>query len=165
MIDISKNYVHKSSFPVNISSANNTYGKIWNGVTQRNTDNGELGIKGDYVNYDQYEIDDLADNTISENNGFAGIIRGKSPDNLWEIEVTALPSDAIVVYLYNSPVSEYPEVELQDEKLFYTKSGVRIQAMELKVTDVFTMSDNGFSGKDPKAGAAVTYSGNKYVVA
>lgn len=159
-IDFTINKTHNASFPIKVASAMGQYGHIFNGVVARNTDNGQLGTKGDYQDYDQYEVDDLA----ALNNGFEGVIRGQAPDGLWEIEVTALPSDKTVVYLYNSPVSEYPEVELQDEQLFYTKTGERIQAMQLIVNDVFTMSANGFTGT-PVAGKTVTYASNKYVVA
>lgn len=158
-IDVSKNATHNRSFPSKIASAMNQYGHIFNGVLQSDKDNGTLGVKGDYVDYDQYEIDDLA----ATLNGFAGVIRGQHSDGTWEVEVTALPSSGTVCYLYNSPVSPYPEYELQNEKLFYNEDGDVVQAMQLMVNDVFTVSVEGFSGT-PTAGATVTYANDKYVI-
>ncbi len=158
-IDISKNATHNRSFPSKIASAMGQYGHIFNGVLQSQSDNGIIGLKGDYVDYDQYEIDDLA----ATLNGFAGVIRGQHADGTWEIEVTELPATGTVCYLYNSPASSYSEYELQDEKLFYNEKGDVVQAMQLMVNDVFTMSVEGFNGT-PKAGKSVTFANGKYVV-
>lgn len=159
-IDISKNLTHNRSFPSKVASAMDQYGHIFNGVLQKATDNGCLGLKSSYVDYDQYEIEDLADTL----NGFAGVIRGQHADGTWEIEVTELPATGTVCYLYNTPVSPYPEVELQDERLFYNEEGDVVQAMQLMVNDVITMSVEGIDGT-PEAGKAVTYANDKYVVA
>jgi len=153
-IDITKGS-HVVSFPNKIASAMGQYSHVYNIVLQANSDNGALAGRGDYVSFDQYK-------QASPANGFAGRINEQAADGTWYVEVTALPNSE-VLYLYNSPVSEYSERDLQDESLFYNLEGERIQGMVLVVGDVFTISENGFTGT-PAAGKSVTYANGKYVV-
>ena len=154
-IDITKGS-HVVSFPNKIASAMGQYGHVYNIVTTANVDNGTLAGRGSYVSFDQYQQAALA-------NGFAGRINEQAADGTWYIEVTALPASE-ALYLYNSPVSEYSERDLQDESLFYNKQGDVVQGMTLMVGDVFSISANGFTGT-PVANKAVSYSGGKFVVA
>ena len=153
-IDIVKGS-HVVSFPSKIASAMGQFGHVYNIVTTADVDNGALCGRGDYVSFDQYEQAAVA-------NGFAGRINEQAADGSWYIEVTALPDDE-VLYMYNAPVSEYEERELQDESLFYNKSGDVVQGMTLRVGDVFSVSENGITGT-PAANTAVTYSAGKYVI-
>ncbi len=154
-IDITKGS-HVVSFPNKIASAMNQYGHVYNIVLQDDADNGALAGRGDYVSFDQYE-------QAAAPNGFAGRVNEEASDGNWYVEVTAVPASGELLYLYNAPVSEYKERDLQDESLFYNKDGEVVQGMTLMVGDVFTVSTNGFTGT-PTAGAALTYASGKYVV-
>lgn len=149
-IDITKGN-HVVSFPSKIASSVSQYGHIFNTVvTDTAVDNGTLCAKGAYVHFDQYEQEALE---------VADVVTGKIIDQdangLWYVEFTALPAKT-VLYMYNSPVSEYPQREFQDEKLFYNKQDDVVQGMMLMVTDVAEYSDDAFEGT-PALDTAVTY--------
>ena len=74
----------------------------------------------------------------------------------------ALPSDE-VLYLYNSPVSEYSERDLQDESLFYNAQGDVVQGAPLLIGDLFSLSENAFVGT-PAAGKTAEYTSGKYEI-
>lgn len=168
MIDIQKN-LHMSSFPTKIASMMVPEGgKVYNIViTDNKVDNGQLCGRGTYVSFDQYEQDAVPSDTGTPAVTFAGVIRELGADGKWIIEVTQLPKSGEVLYMYNSPVSEYDEFDLQDEALFYSKQGERIQGARLDIGDLFSISPNGFEGNDPADEAAVTYNEttHKYTVA
>ena len=85
---------------------------------------------------------------------------GLSSENTWYIKV----NKAVDTYLvYNSPVSEYPEKELQDEALFYNLAGETAEAIELRKGDIFSVNANGFAST-PAVGSIVTYANGKYTV-
>lgn len=153
-VDIQKG-THVSSFPSKVASMMGQYGHVFNIVLQANCDNGKLALRGDYVSFDQYEESDVTDNANT------GIIRELGADGRWIVEFTALEGE--VLYLYNSPVSEYPEKEFQDEALMYNKAGERIQGATLIVGDMASYSDLAFTGT-PQAGKAVKYAAGKFVV-
>lgn len=153
-IDISKGS-HIKSFPNRVASAMGQYGHVYDIELTANADNGTLAGRGDAVGFGLYEQANVPAS-------FAGRIQGKASDGTYYVEVTGLGGETL--YLYNSPVSEYGIKELQDESLFYNKSGDVVQGMELKVGDVFSISKNGFTGT-PAANYAVSYSGGKYIVA
>lgn len=153
-VDITKG-THVASFPNKIASMMGQYGHVYNIVLQSNTDNGTIGKRGDYVSFDQYEQDDVADNAVQ------GVIRELMADGRWLVEFTTLPAEAL--YLYNSPVSEYPEKEFQDETLMYNKAGEVAQGATLIVGDMATYTDLAFTGT-PVAGKAVKYAAGKFVV-
>lgn len=83
-------------------------------------------------------------------------------DGTFLVEFTKLPATE-VLYLYNSPVSEYNEREFQDEKLWYNKAGDVVQGGVLVIGDKATYSDAAFTGT-PVAGKTVKYAAGKYVV-
>ena len=154
-IDIRKG-AHVSSFPTLISSMMNTYKRVYNIVLTADTDNGMLAGRGDYVSFDNYEQDGVADNAVTV------AIRELGADGRWIVEVTVLPATE-VLYLYNSPVSEYETRDLQDETLFYNKSGEVVQGAPLLIGDLFSLSTNAFTG-DPAAGKTAKFAAGKYVV-
>jgi hypothetical protein len=154
-IDIRKG-THVSSFPTLISSMMNTYKRVYNIVLTADTDNGALAARGDYVSFDNYEQDAVADNAVTV------AIRELGADGRWIVEVTALPATE-VLYLYNSPVSEYRTRELQDETLYYNVSGEVVQGAPLLIGDLFSLSENAFTGT-VAAGKTAKYAGGKYVV-
>lgn len=155
-IDFTKNATHNIAFPSFVASAMGQYGHVINLVMQADTDNGTLAMKGNYVSFEQYEQAAVTANSVK------GIIREASAEGGWYVEFTDLPADP-VFFVYNSPVSPYPEVELRDEALFYNASGDVTQGMELHLGDIVSLSDSAFTGT-PAANTAVTYTNGKYVI-
>ena len=155
-IDVSKNNNHIIAFPSKVASAMDQYGHVINLVLQADSDNGVLATKGAYVSFDQYQTAAVAANTVE------GIIREASAEGGWYVEFTKLPADP-VFFVYNSPVSPYPETELRDEGLFFNKAGDRAQGMELHLGDVVSLSDAAFTGT-PAANTVVKYTNGKYVI-
>ena len=147
---------HVSSFPTKIASMMGQYGHVYNIQLQANTDNGTLVSRGDYVSFDQYEDDVVTANAVE------GIIRELGADGRWIVEITKLPATE-VLYIYNSPVSEYTEKEFQDEALMYNKAGEVAQGATLIIGDLASYSDLAFTGS-PVAGKAVKYASGKFVV-
>ena len=154
-IDFTKNATHAIAFPSKIASAMGQYGHVINFKLLANADNGVLGTKGDYVSFDQYKRVEVADNKVE------GIIREASSEGGWYVEFSKL--DGQIFFVYNTPKSPYPEVELRDEALFYNESGDVTQGMELHLGDIASLSDAAFTGT-PVAGKTVKYSAGKYVV-
>lgn len=154
-VDIQKGN-HIASFPNKIASMMGQYGHVYNIVLGSDTDNGVLVSKGDYISFDQYEDDVVTANAVE------GVIRELMADGRWLIEITKLPATE-VLYVYNSPVSEYNEREFNDETLMYNKAGEVAQGATLIIGDMFTLSDAAFTGT-PVAGKTVKYAAGKYVV-
>ena len=154
-VDITKGS-HIKSFPNKIASMMGQYGHVYNIVLQANTDNGTLCSRGDYVSFDQYEQDAVAANAVEVT------IRELMADGTRLVEVTKLPATE-VLYVYNSPVSEYNEREFNDEQLMYNKAGEVAQGATLILGDMFTLSDNAFTGTIAD-GAVAKYSAGKYVI-
>ena len=154
-IDIQKGS-HVSSFPTLISSMMNTFHRVYNIVLDANTDNGMLAARGAYQSFDNYANAAVTDDDVTVN------INELGADGRWIVEVADLPTYE-VLYLYNSPVSEYEERELQDESLFYNKAGDVVQGAPLLIGDLFSLSDNAFTG-DVAAGKTAKFNAGKYVV-
>ena len=154
-IDIVKNK-HVESFPTLISSMMGTFHRVYNILLTADSDNGQLSLRGDYVSFDNYEQAAVTDDDVSV------VVRELGADGLWIVEVVALPEDE-VLYLYNSPVSEYEERDLQDPSLFYNKSGDVVQGAPLLIGDLFSLSDNAFTGTIA-VGKTANYAGGKYVI-
>lgn len=157
---------HQTSFPTKIASMMGQYAHVYNIIIDSDLDNGAICGRGAYCKYDQYEQDDVpvsGEGLTSVT--FGGKIRGLGSDGRWEVEVTSLPADKEVLYLYNAPLSEYETVELQQEELFYNKAGEVLQGAVLCLGDVYSLSAGWFTGADPGDGKNVTFNGTKYVVA
>lgn len=155
MIDVTRNATHTIAFPSFVASAMGQYGHVINLVMQSSTDNGSLSTKGDYVKFEQYKAVQVADNKVE------GVIREAASEGGWYVEFTKL--DGQIFFVYNTPKSHYPEVELRDEALFYNASGDVTQGMELHLGDIVTLSGAAFTGT-PAVGKTVKYSAGKYVV-
>ena len=155
MIDFSKNATHVIAFPSKVASAMGQYGHVINFKLLANADNGVLGTKGDYVSFDQYKRVEVVDNKVE------GIIREASAEGGWYVEFSKL--DGQIFFVYNTPISPYPEVELRDEALFYNANGDVTQGMELHLGDIVSLSNAAFTGQ-ASAGKTVKYSAGKYVV-
>ena len=154
-IDISKKNNHIIAFPSLVCSAMGQYGHVLNLIMQANTDNGTLSTKGDYVSFEQYKAVQVADNKVE------GVIREASSEGGWYVEFTKL--DGQIFFVYNAPISPYPEVELRDEGLFYNAIGDKTQGMELHLGDIVSLNDAAFTGT-AAAGKTVKYSAGKYIV-
>lgn len=154
-IDFSKNAIHTVAFPSKVCSAMGQYGHVINFKLLANADNGVLGTRGDYISFDQYKRVEVADNKVE------GIIREASAEGGWYVEFTKL--DGQIFFVYNTPISPYPEVELRDEALFYNANGDVTQGMELHLGDIVSLSSAAFTGA-AQAGKTVKYSAGKYVV-
>lgn len=154
-IDFTKNATHVIAFPSKVASAMGQYGHVINFKLLANADNGVLGTKGDYVSFDQYKRVEVADNKVE------GIIREASAEGGWYVEFSKL--DGQIFFVYNTPISPYPEVELRDEALFYNANGDATQGMELHLGDIVSLSNAAFTGT-AQAGKTVKYSAGKYVV-
>lgn len=155
VVDITKG-THIKSFPNKVASMMGNYAHVYNLVLTANTDNGTLASRGNYVSFDQYEQAAVTASAVE------GVIRELMADGTWLVEVTKLPATE-VLYVYNSPVSEYPEREFQDESLMYNKAGEVAQGATLVLGDMFTLSDVAFTGT-PAVGKTVKYAAGKYVV-
>lgn len=154
-IDFTKNATHVIAFPSKVASAMGQYGHVINFKLLADADNSVLGTKGDYVSFDQYKRVEVADNKVE------GIIREASAEGGWYVEFTKL--DGQIFFVYNTPISPYPEVELRDEALFYNANGDVTQGMELHLGDIVSLSNAAFTGT-AQAGKTVKYSAGKYVV-
>lgn len=154
-IDMTTNKTHIIAFPSFVASAMGQYGHIINLIMQSNQDNGVLAAKGNYVSFEQYEMAAVADNKVE------GVIREASAEGGWYVEFTKL--DGQYFFVYNSPISPYPESELREEGLFYNATGDVTQGMELHLGDIVSLSDAAFTGT-AEAGKTVKYSAGKYVV-
>lgn len=154
-IDFTKNATHIVAFPSLVCSAMGQYGHVINLVMQSAQDNGVLAEKGQYVSFEQYKMAAVADNKVE------GVIREAAAEGGWYVEFTKL--DGQYFFVYNTPKSPYPEVELRDEALYYNAAGDTTQGMELHLGDIVTLSDAAFTGT-ASVGKTVKYSAGKYVV-
>lgn len=156
-IDFQASGTHISAFPSKVLAG-------LGGAHQYNVrlssamDNGTLVGRGNWVGFDEY-----AQAAVPNSNPFAGVIRAKVADGSerWYVELTA---DCDGLFVYNSPISEYEEKKLQDEKLFYNAIGDTVRVYELRKGDIVELSTNAFTGT-PVAGKTVTYASGKYTVA
>lgn len=154
-IDIRKG-THISSFPTYVSSMQRTYKRVYNITLTADTDNGTLATRGGYQSFDNYAQGPVTAGDVTVRLNELGA------DGRWICEVMDLPEEEIL-YLYNSPVSEYPGRDLQDESLFYNKKGETVQGAPLLIGDLFSLSENAFVGT-PAAGKTAEYTSGKYEI-
>ena len=147
---------HIVTFPSKVASMMGQYDHVYNIVLDTDTDNGVLATRGAYVDFDQYEQGAVTANTVE------GKILKQAANGNWYIEITKLPAVEIL-YLYNSPVSEYAEKEFQDESLFYNKEDEVAQGAVLTIGDVIEYSDTAITGT-PAANTTVKYTSGKWVI-
>lgn len=147
---------HVVSFPSKVASMMGQYDHVYNIVLDADCDNGTLATRSSYVDFDQYEQGAVTANTVE------GKILKQAANGNWYIEITKLPT-AEVLYLYNSPVSEYAEKEFQDESLFYNKNGEVAQGAVLTIGDVIEYSALAITGT-PAANTVVKYTSGKWVI-
>lgn len=158
-IDITRNATHKIFFPSKVASFNVGSPHTYNMTLGAAHDNGDLIVRDvtSWNSFDNYDEDTAG--TIT----FSGIVRGQDADGLWRVEVLSVSQDAVIVY--NSPVSEYPQRELQDPGLFYNAEGETAIGGELIRGDQLLLSESAFTGT-LAVDAAVAYdaSTKKYTI-
>ena len=124
-----------------------------------NHDNGTLVKRGAWSGFDSYTED-----TIASTNDFAGVIRQVNPDDATLFYCEATADSADLLFVYNTPKSEYAEKELQDLSLFYNKTGETVRGFSIRKGDIFMINTTLFNGT-PVAGKTLTYASGKFVVA
>lgn len=155
MVDITTN-LHISAFPSKMIAGLGGAHQFNVRLSSR-MDNGQLcGRSAAWVDFDEY-----SQAPVPESNPFEGRIMGKTKKgDRWYVEATA---DCDALWIYNSPISEYPEKRLQDERLFVNEIGDTARCYEIKKGDMFELSDEAFQGT-PAENKTLTYASGKYVV-
>jgi hypothetical protein len=88
---------------------------------------------------------------------------GQGANGGYYVEVLSVSQD--VLFVYNSPVSEYAERELQDESLFHNKAGETVQGIPLERGDIIELSAVAFTGTiSDDASVSYDKSTEKYIV-
>lgn len=148
-IDIRKGS-HKVAFLSKVAASNVGSPHVFNITLENDHDNGDLVVRDvtAWESFDNYAED--TSGTIT----FSGVIRGKGANGGYYVEVLSVSADVVLVY--NSPVSPYPEKELQDESLFYNEDGDVVQGISLIRGDIVELSANAFTGTIVD-GATVVY--------
>lgn len=151
---------HHVAFPTKILSER--VGRTLNMVISEDTDNGTVCGKGAYVSFDQYEVAEVPAT-------FEGEILEQAADGNWYVEVKKIDPNAPAVFIYEVPViaENYNSKFTSTANFFNEASADRtktVRGFVLGVTDVYELSEDAFEGK-PVAGAKVTISGQKHVVA
>lgn len=127
---------------------------IYNVVLTTAADNGNIIGRGAALT----AFDNYAETTPTT---FKGKIVWKAVDGNWYVEVVEAENALLV---YNAPVSPYAEPSLKSEKIFFVDKGEVARAHELKVGDIFELSDEGFTGT-PAIGAEIeTITAKKLVI-
>lgn len=159
-IDITRNTTHNVAFPSKMLAS---YGGAhqYNITLTANHDNGTLVARGTWNSFDNYNEGTVA--ASGGNNDFAGVIRAQNIDDatLWYVEITA--NSAELLFVYNSPESEYDQRDFQSLPLFYNAAGDVVRAFEMRKGDIVLLSTSAFNGT-PVAGKSLTYANGKYVV-
>lgn len=111
-------------------------GHIYNVTASTDLWNGAIIKRGDWLSFDNY-----AEDTATT---FKGVVRGQAANKNWYVEVTEDGGlDALLVY--NPPVVEAQfNKDASAEKHFYIAAGEVARAHELKVGDIFELSEDGF---------------------
>lgn len=153
---------HAICFPSKIAAGGNGGPHIYDVTLSTAADNGNIigRVMGAWTTG---EFDNYAEAACP--NGFAGKVVGKSARGYWYVEVTALPSAAEALLVYNSPIIPYESPrELADESNFYNAAGEVVKAYALSLGDIFEVSDEAFTGT-PVVGKALSVASKKLVVA
>lgn len=151
---------HHVCFPTKVLSER--VGRVLNMVIKEDTDNGTVCGKGAYVSFDNYEV-------ATAPAAFEGEILEKAPDGNWYVEVKKIdPNDpAILIYEVPTIAENYNSKFTSTANFFNEASTERtktVRGLVLGVTDVYELSEDAFEGT-PVAGAKVTITGQKHVVA
>ena len=147
---------HAVCFPSKVAaSAGSPH--IYNIKLTTAADNGNIIGRGAYNHLDNYQ-------EAACPAGFAAKIIDQAPNGNWYVEVTAVPSGAEALLVYNSPIIPYESPrELADESNFWNAAGETVKAYTLILGDVFEVSAEAFTGT-PAKNKALTVASKKLVV-
>lgn len=142
---------HHVCFPTKVLSEH--VGRVLNMVIDKDTDNGTVCGKGDYVSFDQYEVADCP-------TAFEGEILEKAADGTWYVEVKKVDPNEPAILIYEVPeIAETYDSRFTDDSNFFNEaSSTRTRSVTgfvLNVTDVYALSEDAFDGT-PEAGKKVT---------
>lgn len=151
---------HHVAFPTKVLSER--VGRTLNMVIKEDTDNGTVCGKGAYVSFDQYEVAEVPV-------AFEGEILEQAADGNWYVEVKKVDPNEPAVLIYEVPIiaENYNSKFTSTANFFNEASAERtktVRGFVLGVTDIYELSEDAFEGT-PVAGAKVTISGQKHVVA
>lgn len=142
---------HHVCFPTKVLS--DKVGHVLNMVIEKDTDNGTVCGKGDYVSFDQYKVADAPST-------FEGKILEQAADGNWYVEVTKIDPNAPAILIYEVPeIAETYNSEFTKTSNFYnaaTSTRTKtVRGFILNVADVYELSADAFDGT-PEAGKKVT---------
>ena len=142
---------HHVCFPTKVLS--DKVGHVLNMVIEKDTDNGTVCGKGDYVSFDQYKVADAP-------SAFEGKILEQAADGNWYVEVTKIDPNAPAILIYEVPeIAETYNSEFTKTSNFYnaaTSARTKtVRGFILNVADVYELSADAFDGT-PEAGKKVT---------
>lgn len=151
---------HHVCFPTKVLSER--VGRTLNMVIKEDTDNGTVCGKGAYVSFDQYEVAEVPED-------FEGEILEQAADGNWYVEVKKINPNEPAVLIYEVPIiaENYNSKFTSTANFFNEATAERtktVRGFVLGVTDIYELSEDAFEGT-PEAGAKVTISGQKHVVA
>ena len=150
---------HHVCFPTKVLS--DKVGRVLNMVIDKDTDNGTVCGKGEYVSFDQYKVADAPA-------AYEGKILEQAADGNWYVEVSKIDPNEPAILIYEVPeiAENYNSEFTALSNFFNAASATRtktVRGLVLTVTDVYELSENAFTGT-PKAGAKVTITGQQHVV-
>lgn len=142
---------HHVCFPTKVLSEH--VGRVLNMVINKDTDNGTVCGKGDYVSFDQYEVADCP-------TAFEGEILEKAADGTWYVEVKKVDPNEPAILIYEVPeiAETYDSRFTATSNFFNEASAARtktVRGFVLCVTDIYALSEDAFDGT-PEAGKKVT---------
>lgn len=151
---------HHVCFPTKVLSGQ--VGRTLNMVIKEDTDNGTVCGKGAYVSFDQYEVAEVPAT-------FEGEILEQAANGNWYVEVKKVDVNEPAILIYEVPViAESYDSRFKAISNFYNAASAdrtrTVRGYVLNVTDIYELSEDAFEGT-PVAGAKVTISGQKHVVA
>lgn len=142
---------HNVCFPTKVLSEH--VGRVLNMVIDKDTDNGTVCGKGNYVSFDQYEVADCPA-------AFEGEILEKATDGTWYVEVKKVDVNNPAILIYEVPeiAETYDSRFTATSNFFNEASSTRtktVRGFVLGVTDIYALSEDAFDGT-PEAGKKVT---------
>lgn len=142
---------HHVAFPTKVLSEH--VGRVLNMVINKDTDNGTVCGKGDYVSFDQYEVADCP-------SAFEGEILEKAADGTWYVEVKKVDVNNPAILIYEVPeiAETYDSRFTATSNFFNEASSTRtktVRGFVLNVTDIYALSEDAFDGT-PEVGKKVT---------
>lgn len=142
---------HHVCFPTKVLSEH--VGRVLNMVINKDTDNGTVCGKGDYVSFDQYEVADCP-------TAFEGEILEKAADGNWYVEVKKVDVNDPAILIYEVPeiAETYDSRFTATSNFFNEASATRtktVRGFVLGVTDIYELSEDAFDGT-PEVGKKVT---------